>query len=1661
MPTRGLPSVEQKIDADYSAAVRHTDEYIAKTREATSAFGDLMGKIREYNDRLNDVNPPAIAREFSEQMDAVRKLKEETQGLTAATGELKNANDSIDNSAAQKFKAQADALSEAARNVELYAASIKRMQADTLSNAADAVDAYTAKVLGSADAHKALQREIRATAGEVSRASALGFAAAASGLQQAQAAKTLIVAGGNQQFANTLMQLQRQGNAGMTAALLQLQQGGFGAGGVTPALVAAMHGGGGGGGGFAAAAAAAAAFGGGGGGFGGGGGPGAGPALAAFGTVAGFVRRWLPVAHWVMMLSNEILATAGPAAVAAGMAGLVGMQGGEQVKQRLSAVRAVGEAYYPIYGQSAGAILGVGNQLQQYQNQYTGGVYGLYGAALNVLGSKSGGQLLQLGGNTIGMFDRAAANLVQSFNSGLGQSLTSLVSGGTGYLQQFGDIAGNIGKTVLNVAPNLPGVGGDLLSILQSGTGLASKITGGAGGWLGLPLAAEAAARWGLPMAGGLATMLGGGLQGGGLAALAEKMRLGTAGLTAQDVADLSKMTGMKLGPDLIGAGGTGMAGLLQKGGLALGGLTAPAIGGLGALTYLLGKGFTYQSPAQQQMGSQLAALQQMQPLQFMQAFPGQMADWAKTAYTTPSAGWGFAATPSPPPMTIMNLLKGNTGAQNAIKQATGYMDNGLRQMFAGMFQGHFEKSWQGLLMAVKSIPWTLGIAAPPPTDYQKAQQQMASAAGTYVNTLGSMGQLQKAWAGFGGGAISGANAFSLASMANLNLAHGFTPQQAQQFANFYRGFGAMMPTGGAVGTAVSAYQASQGLQASQIAGVNSALDQMTQIMSGGAAGTGALLSMLGGTPVTSRRGGLQFAAPPAMNAMGRALASFITPQGAAAWTTFASTSQPSLISQTQSNLDWLRQSMLLGAVGKGQGTEMGAFWLQQLLPMAQKSPAARAMVASLGSQLGITQVGQSTAQINKEINQAAGGADQFQKNMTKATVGLANIPADAKSFIQNMTSDASANAAAKAATAMSSFQDSIKGASFSVPALNSWVKTMREQFAGTGMTGAQTQSAIGAVITSAMQKVQGVTPQMISAALQAASPGAQNVSRILAMAHAGGVSGIGPAISASMQALKPFAGTASIKVILQGLASVQAQLSSLRGKTLTVDVQAKGVAAVAAAVNAIRGKTVTIEVIQHFTTIGSSVTGLGSVRTISGTGVVGSLGGRTGQTGFLVPGYGGGDTYPAMLEGGEAVVPKHLTPAIAPFLAANKVPGFASGGIIGGISMPGLQLMIRDIAGGVIGPAVADLMHSISSMLGKMSGPFAFHGPFGGAGGSGSGTPRQGPPPGMPGPFPISGPTLPSRSAASARQEAAYAKSVTASIISGFSLQGIDTATTTVVDSMQQYVTSIKDFSKDIKTLGAEGLNKTLLKQLIAAGPVTGDALAKSILGGMKQQIAQQQVAGLNLGGMDVTPGTGQGTVQDQMQSYLTSMKSFGADFGTLSKGGLSKGMLQQIMAAGPVQGDALAQSILSGPGGIKGANQLWNQINQQAQSIGAIGAPALGGMGVKNVNQLWSQLNKAAGGAGAAAAQAVFGFPLHGKTVKAGVTANIAPVHQLQAAIDGLHGKTVDVHVNVSTSGSGGDIKLSPQQLSELGAQIQSWMLKQARRNQRTGLKSRNKGS
>jgi lysozyme-like protein len=94
-------------------------------------------------------------------------------------------------------------------------------------------------------------------------------------------------------------------------------------------------------------------------------------------------------------------------------------------------------------------------------------------------------------------------------------------------------------------------------------------------------------------------------------------------------------------------------------------------------------------------------------------------------------------------------------------------------------------------------------------------------------------------------------------------------------------------------------------------------------------------------------------------------------------------------------------------------------------------------------------------------------------------------------------------------------------------------------------------------------------------------------------------------------------------------------------------------------------------------------MTGTGTYKIYAGN-VPGGTGGGAGQhpahkvtiggaaSGARIPGYGGGDRHLILAEGGEAIVPKELTPHLAPVLKAWGVPGFAAGGVVGAFGPTG-----------------------------------------------------------------------------------------------------------------------------------------------------------------------------------------------------------------------------------------------------------------------------------------------------------------------------------------------------------------------------------------------------
>jgi len=1200
-----------------------------------------------------------------------------------------------------------------------------------------------------------------------------------------------------------------------------------GAGLIDAALAAAVGGGGGGGGGGAAAVAALAAAGGGG-------------ARGIFGTGAprgGGTPSFVPwaggganaVRFWGMMTA-EVAATVVPALTAAGAAALVGVQSIEAMVPRYKAIFTTSEALGGAFNMTTGKFLGGGTALQRAQDRAQGAGYDIAGSLLGILQGGGGQGFIDMGTNTLSMLDRGFAQMAINFTKGgTGKRLSDALGGGPEYLRQFGDIGANIGNTLLNVAPNLPGVGQDLLSTVSGGTGLLARITKDTPGpIIGALLSYEAASRWGPALAGGeglIGRMLG--LRGvGGIGGLISKGGIALGGMGAPG--------------GMLESLGLGVSGA----GEALAGIAGWPAGLLGGTAYLMGAGFTAKNLPQQRLG------------------------WLQDNIN--QAGFSEAWQPLGHAVTTATGLAAGAGKYVGKAAALGLTDVGYTD----------PRSAQRLAI----LPG------------HDAGQYMAGAQG-FANQMGELAnaapQLMSALKKAGLKSVSLADAFQIGQNAMLDMSHAFgkngklTAAAQEMVTSYARVIAPMTQSSGAFGAAVAGQTImSQGAM-SALAKVNSAMDSYQQIIAGGPTGSG-LAAAAGAAP---------------SGAIAKALTSFTTPGGAAAWQAFASTSsaKPGFITQMQGFNDQMRTYLTLGTAGLPQAQEMSAFQLKSILPQARRSPAALAMLMQQGAQMGVTgyydtskSLAENYRNVEKSISSMAGNSKTFNKNMTATTIATANLPQVARQFADY--TGVQVNAAREAKV----YQDAMA------------IKKTATAGGISGKFGGGTFG--GPVINHAA--VQDMVSQLRAAGVQGGAAMKASLDAVLSRA------GVSKAVRVKIEA--QVTGDGKVKTLQQ-------LVNSLHGKNVNVAAYANAhpVQALQAAIAGLTGKTVTVTtnmVTNYINTVHNQLGVPTSVAAGVSPGYLLSHGHYGGlvtmkgigmQTGGMVPGTGLGDIIPAMLEPGEAIIPRYLVPLIAPILAAHHVPGF------GGVP----QSSASHFAAGGIVPHPGKWNAGVpASDLAKIAKEFAF--------------------------------TL-SGAIAKEIKNSASAKEIATSLV--------------------------KKISQEV------GLARN-----VASAAMKGQGFGDSGI----------------FGNMNVTPGGG--TVYEQMQSYLGSVQSFTKDIATLRKGKLNKNIISQLIAAGPVQGDALAQSIMNDYGGIKG------------------------------VNSLWSQLGGATKGLGAQAAMAQYGGML-------------AP-NLRSGTFVGQGGTSININVN---AGQGGTLNLTDAQIKALVAKIQAALLKQAKRNNKTGIQLSGKGA
>ena len=663
------------------------------------------------------------------------------------------------------------------------------------------------------------------------------------------------------------------------------------------------------------------------------------------------------MAHMIAMFTMETLSTVIPAGVAMAAAGAVGLQGGTNAYTSGTSLYNATESLGGAYGKTFGSYLGLGSSFQAAQNMANGGVYGITGGVLNLAG-QGRDAFSNMGVQTVAMIDRGIASMVLDNRM---QAVGAALAGGTQDLRSFGDVGANIGNTLLNLAPALPGLGPDLLGGLKGITGAASFITGHVPTpLLGAGLAAEAGYRWGdLALAGGKMPWFLGGKQVGGLSGLASRMGMGELPMSAAEAEAAGLLPEGAAAAGAEGIAGTGLAGLLAGGaaGLPIGALTA--IAALSA--YGISKG-SFGTLAGRQMGGYLGSINQSFGANAWQPISKALYQAAGVQANLPGLSTetvaGQQVTVGQPIGELMR--EGYSHSQAVAKYASEFASN--TQQLAGM---------QANL-----------IAAGPQA--VKALQDMGYKGESVSQALTMMTDAMVSPSMIGAGGKISATGL----------------QMMKQFMTTYSpmtGTGPGAILAGASAQDIMSYSGMKSLQT-----LNSAMDSVSQIITGGASGA-------------AQQAAVQASLPSAKDMQKALAAGPFSAAGSSAWTAFTTgtPAMPGVISTLQSEGDQLRTYLTLGALGSGQAGSLGAYEAAQFLPDVKGSPAAMAMLAQQAVAAGAPGANyynpklspaQNYAALQKALTQHGISTAHANALVQQASIKTADLPALAASLITSQS---------------------------------------------------------------------------------------------------------------------------------------------------------------------------------------------------------------------------------------------------------------------------------------------------------------------------------------------------------------------------------------------------------------------------------------------------------------------------------------------------------------------------------------------------------------------------------------------------------------------------------------------------------------------------------
>jgi hypothetical protein len=747
---------------------------------------------------------------------------------------------------------------------------------------------------------------------------------------------------------------------------------------------------------------------------------------AAAGVATGFWSRWGNVIHWVVAGGSEFLAVFIPAMVAAGGAAAVMAQGIGDVYDHAMAMYTAQEATANVLHQTIGEWVGMKSVLQSAQNAADPRIFELLGAGINIA-KASAGSFVAEGVQVLGILDNFAAKISGELTGALGKQLTGLLSGGAQDLAEFGQILGNVGHVIVNLAGDMPGLARVLLDVFAGASKVLEVFTSMPGIIITVAMAFEEFWRWG----GLVATIIGNVLRWVTLIPAA----FGAAAFAIANVAKaliLASVGGFMGIVSSIGKAITAMGVWIAELGLA-GAAEGEASAGLvafGTAAAVAGGEVTAFAAT---VEATLAAMSPFIAFLALAAGVG-LGIWIykMSEAQTATEKWAASLNNALASTSDLELLpkiaddmSATTvklaGAQDALNTAVA-SGNG----YVAEAGSRFQKVNQVYEAAASNVHLLTG------------EQQYLSQA--QQNVLAGAGYLEKTYG------TTFVGALAAAQLAGVNLSQSITGTGTSadmarlKMANYFAGIQAMGESAGMAGHDVTLLGIASELTATKVGQLNQAVDGFVQGITGGTSALGGLqesIANVGKVTITSGDAlkGYNATAGLTMSQSAAAMTSF-GQVGSQVWQNFDS----ALSGSAEQLADWFRTAGAEGAIGSAQMSQAMLDITAQFIPFASRSRAAQQTLVGFAQAQGlnVTSFGQL-----EDAAKKAGAGEKSLASITEDTTGrMADMNQVAQALGASVGQDlvAALNTARIAASGLGQAAQDMAGAWFHAHTVNAQV---------------------------------------------------------------------------------------------------------------------------------------------------------------------------------------------------------------------------------------------------------------------------------------------------------------------------------------------------------------------------------------------------------------------------------------------------------------------------------------------------------------------------------------------------------------------------------------------------------------------------------------------